>query len=603
MSICETSIVTRSHIEGEIHKIPKISKRTLYEKIVYNLDVLVPEDENDEIFVPKDSFLQQVHHGHIHRWRVQRNAYRCLPEYLTDHLSLDEPYIVINETKGILSPFDLASPFLKKWDALSFILLIYTASVTPWQTAFITGMLKIDTLFLISALVDLIFLIDMFIQMRTPYRDAITGKLIRDVRQITVSYLKSWFLIDLVSVLPFEMFALLNSNSVDFSQLRLLRFLRLTRLLKLIRVIRASRKLKQWQVHSGLRIGTIHALTTVVTTLFVIHWIACGYRLVADGPDPSIPSGWVGSYFAAANTTSVDVWDVYLLAMFWSASTVSLIGNNYTLITPKSQAEHIFSILAYFISYLLAGFFIASTANCLNLTTSVKMSQDVLVDNYLRMFDTLKLDKRLKHKIIFAAEANKRQTKMLRDLPVSLHGFISLEMFLPFIEQIPYLEVFIDRDPQMIQDICRLVEIRTCAPNSFLFTDGFEGIYFIEYGIVAIEGKVYTSGSIIGQSILRETIKKNECRAITDVQYFYIPRVEFIDIMDKFPKVKYYAKRWTAWQLVRDYIYTYTRLYFTAAKRGAKMVPPLLSMRPTLADDAFDELDLAVLDHIADVGF
>ncbi|KAH6584688.1 hypothetical protein BASA60_000871 [Batrachochytrium salamandrivorans] len=100
MSICETSIVTRSHIEGEIHKIPKISKRTLYEKIVYNLDVLVPEDENDEIFVPKDSFLQQVHHGHIHRWRVQRNAYRCLPEYLTDHLSLDEPYIVINETRG-----------------------------------------------------------------------------------------------------------------------------------------------------------------------------------------------------------------------------------------------------------------------------------------------------------------------------------------------------------------------------------------------------------------------------------------------------------------------------------------------------------------------
>ncbi|KAJ8331770.1 hypothetical protein QVD99_002017 [Batrachochytrium dendrobatidis] len=609
MSVVGTSYGTRSHIEGEVHKLPKISKRSIYDKIIYSLDVLVPEDEDEEIFVPRDSFLQQVHHGHVHRWRVQRNTNRNLPEYLTDHLSLDEPYIVMHEKKGLLAAFDLASPFLKKWDALSFALLVFTASVTPWETAFINGPLQINVLFLINILVDLVFFTDMFVQMRTPYRDSQTGKLVRDISRISTKYLRTWFFIDLLSVIPFELLELVKDGKTDLYQLRLLRFLRLARLLKLIRVFRASRKLKQWQVQGGLRMTTVQVLTTIITTLFAMHWLACGYRICAEGSDTSVPAGWVAAYLKSINSTTANIWEIYFVSMYWAASVISLVGNNSSFLAAGSLAEWIYSTFAYIAAYWLAGYFIARTANFLSSSGSVKMNQEVLVDDYLGMLDSLKLDRRLKQKVFehladhFSAQTNQRQTKMLRDLPVSLHGFIALEMFLPFIESIPYLEVFIDRDPQMIQDICRLVEIRTCASNNFLFTEGYDGIYFIEHGIVAIEGQVYPSGSLFGRTVLRETIKKNECRALTDVQYFVIPRQDFIAIMDKFPKIKYYAKRWTAWQLVRDYIHTYTKLYFTAAKRGAKLSPPLLSRRPNMAEDELDDIDIAVLDHIADTGF
>ncbi|KAL2917803.1 hypothetical protein HK105_202676 [Polyrhizophydium stewartii] len=598
----------RSHLEGETRKIGKLGKRSLYEQIVYTLDVLVPEDEEDEIFVPRDSYLQQVHYGRVHRWRVQRNSYRNLPEYLTDQRDLDEPYIVMVEKKGLFTPLDLGSPFYKKWDALSFVLLIYTALVTPWETAFDAGETKVNVLFLLNTLVDLTFFADMFVQMRTPYRDPQTGKMVRDVRQITMRYLRSWFPIDLVSVLPFEYLGFLHLGS-NLSQLQLLRFLRLARLLKLIRVFRASRKVKQWQIHSGLRLGMIQAIKTIVITIFVTHWLACGYRLSAERVDPSLPLGWVDYYAAYTNNTSPDPWEIYLVALYWSISTISLVGTNFGPMAPTNVSEFGYCLFAYLVAYLLAGYFIASTASFLSQSSNIQLSQDILVDNYLEMFDTLKLDQRLKFKVFehltdhFAAQANQRQTKMLRDLPVTLHGFIALEMFLPFIEMIPYLEVFIDRDPQMIQDICRVVEIHTCAPNNFLFTEGIEGIYFIEHGIVAIEGRVYPSGSIFGRTCLRETIKKSECRALTDVQYFLLPRAEFIKMMARFPKVRYYAKRWTAWQLLREYIMTYTRLYFTAAKRGAKLSPPLLSRRPNLAEGDMDDIDFAVLDHIADVGF
>eukprot|EP00842_Homolaphlyctis_polyrhiza_P005269 jgi/Hompol1/5743/HPOL_004667-RA len=389
-----------SHIEGEMREISKISERSLYEQIVYTLDVLVPEDEDTQIFVPRDSYLQQVHYGHVHRWRVQRNAYRNLPEYLTDHRDMDQAYRVLTEKRGLFTPLDLGSPFLKKWDTLAFVLLMFTASVTPFETAFITGALQVDVLFLVNRFVDLIFFTDMFVQMRTPYRDKQTGKLVRDIKQIAFKYLSSWFPLDLVSVIPFELLGFMNSGSADLSQLRLLRFLRLTRLLKLLRVFRASRKLKQLQFNSGLRMGTLQVIKTLVVTIFMMHWLACGYRLAAERVSASDPLGWVDKYLIYENVTSIDVWDAYLLALYWSAATISLIGTSYPPLNPTNVNEWGYGMFAYIVAYLIAGYFIAGTANFLSQSTNVQMSQDILVDNYLEMFDTLKLDNRLKFKII-----------------------------------------------------------------------------------------------------------------------------------------------------------------------------------------------------------
>ena len=89
------------------------------------------------------------------------------------------------------------------------------------------------------------------------------------------------------------------------------------------------------------------------------------------------------------------------------------------------------------------------------------------------------------------SQENARQTKLLRDLLPALHVFIALETFFHFVEQIPWLQVFLEREPELIQDICRGIEIRNVTQNNFLFTEGYDGIYFMEKGIVAMEGKLY----------------------------------------------------------------------------------------------------------------
>lgn len=112
-------------------------------------------------------------------------------------------------------------------------------------------------LFLINQAVNLVFVFDMFVQCRTPYRDKKTGKLVTNPNVILLTYSLGWGPVDLISVIPFELLALFGSVS---SQLQILRVLRLMKLAKLLRLFRASRKMKQLQIYITLRYSAIQIL-------------------------------------------------------------------------------------------------------------------------------------------------------------------------------------------------------------------------------------------------------------------------------------------------------------------------------------------------------
>lgn len=203
----------------------------------------------------------------------------------------------------------------------------------------------------------------------------------------------------------------------------------------------------------------------------------------------------------------------------------------------------------------------------------------------------------------FAEQANNKQSEMLKSLPKTLHAFISIEIYIAFIMKIPFLEIFVERQPLLIQEICQGIERRMIAANNFLFNEGIDGIYLVEEGVVAMDGVVYRSGSVIGLTCLRDKIKMTECRALTDIKANFLPRKVLLEILGRSPKVHYYCKRWTQWQLLRDYIFAYSKLYYTAARRGALMSPPLYSKRPNMQEDEEDDIDIAVLDHISEMGY
>ena len=109
-------------------------------------------------------------------------------------------------------------------------LLLYATTITPFRIAFY----EYDSIpwLAVDGFVDFLFLIDLILNFFFAFYDD-DEELIYDRRRIAKKYLCSWFIIDLVAIMPFAQF-----QSRDYSSLsRLTRLPRLYRLLKLTKYI------------------------------------------------------------------------------------------------------------------------------------------------------------------------------------------------------------------------------------------------------------------------------------------------------------------------------------------------------------------------------
>ena len=133
--------------------------------------------------------------------------------------------------------------------------------ITPYDVSLILHEASVDFLFVFNQIVSCIFIIDMIFQFFLPYpeKGSRSGGLVKDHRRITLNYLRGWFTIDLLSVLPFDVVTIMGGfgDSSKVSVTRVVRLIRLLRLLKLARLLRASRIFARWRNHISLKQATL----------------------------------------------------------------------------------------------------------------------------------------------------------------------------------------------------------------------------------------------------------------------------------------------------------------------------------------------------------
>jgi hypothetical protein len=136
--------------------------------------------------------------------------------------------------------------------------------VTPFEVAFVGGDTTVDGLFVLNRIVDIIFLLvcmllcaravslsrpdccvhervqDLLQNLVLGVYDENLGIWRVTLRMIWSKYFRTWFIIDIVSIFPFDLVGLfLGAGALD--QVRVLRIVRVLRLVKLIRLLKASR--------------------------------------------------------------------------------------------------------------------------------------------------------------------------------------------------------------------------------------------------------------------------------------------------------------------------------------------------------------------------
>lgn len=173
------------------------------------------------------------------------------------------------------------------------LLLLFTAINTPYRLAFIE---KDDiTWTVLDVLTDLIFATDILVNFLSAYENA-SEELIHDRAVIAKAYLKSWCIIDILSVMPFS-YIFETSDYASLAKLarlpKLYRIVKMAKLARILKVIKERNTISKYlnevlKLSVGLERLSFFGLMFVVA----VHVTACFWVIIVDFEDDQ-PDTWI----------------------------------------------------------------------------------------------------------------------------------------------------------------------------------------------------------------------------------------------------------------------------------------------------------------------
>uniref|UniRef100_A0A8C9Z517 Potassium voltage-gated channel, subfamily H (eag-related), member 1b n=1 Tax=Sander lucioperca TaxID=283035 RepID=A0A8C9Z517_SANLU len=260
--------------------------------------------------------------------------------------------------------------FKTTWDWVILILTFYTAIMVPYNVSFKTKQNNVTWL-VVDSIVDVIFLVDIVLNFHTTFVGP-GGEVISDPKLIRMNYVKTWFVIDLLSCLPYDV---INAfENVDEVRPRLLlRYIKhgissLFSSLKVVRLLRLGRVARKLDHY--IEYGAAVLLLLVCVFGLAAHWLACIWFSIGDYEVMDEDGGgvrmdsWlfllgetVGTPYRF-NTSGSGRWEggpskdsVYITALYFTMTSLTSIG--FGNIAPNTDGEKIFAVAMMMIGSLL----------------------------------------------------------------------------------------------------------------------------------------------------------------------------------------------------------------------------------------------------------
>ncbi|KAM4607052.1 potassium voltage-gated channel subfamily H member 1a [Polymixia lowei] len=248
--------------------------------------------------------------------------------------------------------------FKTTWDWVILILTFYTAIMVPYNVSFKTKQNNVTWL-VVDSIVDVIFLVDIVLNFHTTFVGP-AGEVISDPKLIRMNYLKTWFVIDLLSCLPYDV---INAfENVDEGISSLFSSLKVVRLLRLGRV---ARKLDHY-----IEYGAAVLVLLVCVFGLAAHWLACiwygigDYEIIDEDTNIVRVDSWLYILAEAVgnpyrfNASGSGKWEggpnkdsVYITSLYFTMTSLTSIG--FGNIAPTTDGEKIFAVAMMMIGSLL----------------------------------------------------------------------------------------------------------------------------------------------------------------------------------------------------------------------------------------------------------
>lgn len=465
-----------------------------------------------------------------------------------DLLLREQAKIIHNELVSDKILFDPESKCVTYWDVVVILALGFTSSVTPFEIALLET--KLDALFVMNRLVDSVFLADMvlqfFIKIEVETPRGMTYLIRR--RDIAKHYMKGWFFLDLLSLIPFELIGqIMNSRGV--SRMKTLRLIRLCRLIKLARMLRASRIIKRWEGVFIFNYAYLNIFKIFCAVLQVSHWYACLYALIGLAYAEPICEGmrvvsyggvsWVSETFGNGELDSpCNVYHVYMTALYWSAATITSIG--YGDVVPINHNEVVMVIVCMLIGGALWAYLIGNACGMVaNLDPFQKLA-DARMDDLNYMLRDRKVEDGFASSLrsYFRASQYLMRLEGYKDLrnvmSPQLRGDLVRLTSGNALNQVWWLK---GADPHFLTSLSDLLEPQMFNQREVISVRN--SLFFIEKGIASRKGRLLLRGSSWGDDVILETKLQDESlvTALTYLAVLRLTKNAIQEVTEHFPTV------------------------------------------------------------------
>lgn len=460
------------------------------------------------------------------------------------------------------------SPLMKQWDLISAALLVLVAFMTPLEAGFL-GCAEIGgPRFIINQLVNLFFVCDLILQFFLPYQ-ALVGKSLVTIRVpfvIVKHYLRTWFLLDFVSVLPYELIAPCGEQSKGGVNLGFLRAVRMMRLLKLLKLLRGFRMFARWQLEFGISRRKTTLYVIICSVVIAAHWIAsilgllskiqAGSREACASRDHAEAGGCVVTWLTNAakwyDSTDSDAsfaqFNTYLVALHASMS-ILVHPHSYA---PTTVAERLaLSILMLIGGFIWTQVISRTTAICTSLNQH-QNSYQTTMDDLNQISDDFGLShdmrRRLRKYFMNTQDESKREAwgAIVKKMSPKLRRDCCREVNKYWVMSIRFMsKCSID----LITDVAERMIVQ-CFSETEYFGEPFT-LYIQMEGTAMLTrtGKVVAPGVVWGEDHLllscRELQLDNSATAMVFVQCEVLTKAAMDDVILDHPEQKEHFRRET----------------------------------------------------------
>ncbi|EAT48564.1 AAEL000466-PA, partial [Aedes aegypti] len=436
------------------------------------------------------------------------------------------------------------------WDWVILCLTFYTAIMVPYNVAFKNKTSEDVSLLVVDSIVDVIFFIDIVLNFHTTFVGP-GGEVVSDPKVIRMNYLKSWFIIDLLSCLPYDVFNAFDHDDDGIGSL--FSALKVVRLLRLGRVVR---KLDRY-----LEYGAAMLILLLCFYMLVAHWLACiWYSIGRSDADNGVQYSWLWKLANVTQSPYSYIWSnesnapelvngpsrktMYVTALYFTMTCMTSVG--FGNVAAETDNEKVFTICMMIIAALLYATIFGHVTTIIQQMTSATAKYHDMLNNVREFMKLHEVPKALSERVMdyvvstWAMTKGLDTDKVLNYCPKDMKADICVHLNRKVFNEHPAF--------RLASDGClRALAMHFCMSHSapgcdLLYHTGesIDSLCFIVTGsleviqddeVVAILGK----GDVFGDSFWKDSAVGQSAanvRALTYCDLHAIKRDKLLEVLD-----------------------------------------------------------------------